>query len=162
MFDRNGIRQKIAPSKHSYITAYLKGWLHRDCCYDCKFTGIPRVADCTIGDFWGIIDGKVQFSGDKSCGVSVILSNNDKGRKLLELIRDRTYLESKTIEDAIIDNHNIITPDRRPEQRDYIYDDLINLESSEFIKKYKLHLPIPSRLFLIKKSIYKVYKRIFK
>lgn len=134
-------KQKISISKHSYITAYLKGWLHRNCCYRCKFNGIPRQADCTIGDFWGIISMKVPFKGDREHGISVILANTDKGISMINNISQIAYLEEHTIEEAIIDNHNLVDSDIRPKERDYIYKEILELSPNEFMKKYDLHLP---------------------
>ena len=83
----------IGINKHSYIMAYLKGWIHRECCYNCKFTGMPRQGDCTLGDFWGIISNKVPFKGDRSKGVSVVLVNNQKGAYLVDSISNIVYKE---------------------------------------------------------------------
>lgn len=53
-------------------------------CEKCIYHEIPRVADITIGDFWGIAKILPGFSGVN--GVSVIICNNEKGKKLVDSI----------------------------------------------------------------------------
>lgn len=141
IFQHKNRRKKIKIKQHSYITAYLRGWIHRECCYNCKFHGFPRQADCTIGDFWGIISKKIPFKGNREHGISVIIGNTEKGKKIISNISDITYLEPHTIEEAIIDNHNLVESDKRPKERDYICEELIKLSPEVFMEKYKLHLP---------------------
>jgi coenzyme F420-reducing hydrogenase beta subunit len=136
-----GKRQKVSISNHSYITAYLKGWIHRESCYKCKFSKMPRQGDCTIGDFWGILSGKVPFNGNSQNGVSIVLTSTEKGKQILESVKDFIYYETKTLEDAIIDNHNLVSSEIRPLERDYIYKELEELEPNRFMKKYHLYLP---------------------
>lgn len=140
---RFGAIKRIPPSKHSYICAYLKGWLHRESCYNCPFAAIPRQADCSIADFWGVLSNKVPFSGDKSNGVSMIMINTERGEKAFDRIKDLFYYEEKTIEEAMIDNHNLYTHDIRPGIRDCVYPEIKSMEPEAFMKKYNLKLPLP-------------------
>lgn len=149
----NGKRKTIEINKHSYITAYLKGWLHRRTCYSCHFNGIPRQADVTIGDFWGIMSGKVKYDGTSKNGVSVVLCNTAKGEELFNSVSKTLYHERKTLEDAIVDNHNLIESDNIPPQREYIYEDLKILDSPIFMQKYGLYLPHFTKWQKIKKYI---------
>ena len=137
----------IPVNKHSYICAYLKGWIHRECCYSCPFTGDIRQGDCTIGDFWGILAGKFSFGGEKNMGVSMVMANTIKGSDLLSAVSDKLYLEEKSYEEAKIDNHNLYKPDTRPSQRDYSYHELSSLSSEEFMKKYNCQLYLPTSLY---------------
>lgn len=155
-------RKRINIKQHSYIAAYLKGWIHRECCYDCKFNGIPRQADCTIGDFWGIISKKVPFKGNRKHGISVIIGNTEKGKKIIANMSDITYLEPHTIEEAVIDNHNLVESDKRPKERDYIYGELVHLPSEVFMEKYQLYLPYVSFMRIIKLYMEKVFRRFLK
>ena len=51
-------------------------------CEKCQYQAIPRYGDITIGDFWGI--SRRDAVANKEKGVSVLLCNNDKGRKYLD------------------------------------------------------------------------------
>lgn len=142
----------ISPSKHSYICAYLKGWLHRESCYNCPFASIPRQADCSIADFWGVLSNKVPFAGDASNGVSMIMINTEKGKRIFNEIKNSFYIENKTLDDAKIDNHNLYTHDVRPTVRDFIYKELKEMKPEFFMKKYDLRLPIPPTIWERTKS----------
>lgn len=59
----------------------------RPSCYKCEFKGFPRIADISIGDFWGI--EKYAPNLDNNIGTSLILVNSEKGRRFLESVRER-------------------------------------------------------------------------
>lgn len=46
-------------------------------CFNCVFQGLPRIADITLGDFWGI-----PAELDDPRGVSLVLANSPKGEAL--------------------------------------------------------------------------------
>ena len=73
-------------------SSFIKGFIHthlycRPSCYECKFKGFPRVADISIGDFWGI--EKHDPSQNKNMGTSLVLINTQKGREYFERVKKR-------------------------------------------------------------------------
>lgn len=155
-------RHKVPINQHSYIMAYLKGWLHRECCYNCHFNGIPRQADITIGDFWGVISGKVPFNGARGKGISVLLANTDKGKQMATDLSSLCYFEIKTIEEAIVDNHNLVEADKRPDVRNTVYLELNNMSPEDFMKKYDLHLPYLSKKEALRQLMSRAYHAIIR
>lgn len=139
--------RKIPYMQHSYTCAFLKGWIQRESCYNCHFTGEHRQGDCTICDFWGILSGKTPFNGKVSMGVSMVMTNTEKGKVMFDKIKNQLYFEEKTYEDAIIDNHNLIHPDIRPKERDFVYEELGSLSPKEFMDKYNCILYSPTPLW---------------
>lgn len=59
----------------------------RPSCYQCVFKGFPRMADITIGDFWGI--EKYAPNLDNNIGTSLVLINSEKGRRFYESVGER-------------------------------------------------------------------------
>lgn len=55
----------------------------RPSCHSCKFSCLNRQGDITLGDFWGFKDYN-DDSKEINTGISLILCNNEKGRKLIE------------------------------------------------------------------------------
>lgn len=53
-------------------------------CENCKYQSVPRYGDLTIGDFWGL--SKYDKETDFSKGVSVVLTNSEKGKEYIEEI----------------------------------------------------------------------------
>lgn len=82
-----------------YRRGYHGNYFERPSCYDCKFKGIPRISDITMGDFWGI--DKIDPSLDHNLGTSMILANTDKGIKFVETIRSKMELKEFTLDDVL-------------------------------------------------------------
>lgn len=64
--------------------SFLFKWIGRSSCYECGYKGQNRVADITIGDFWG---AKNYVSKINSEGMSIISVHTPKGQILLELMQ---------------------------------------------------------------------------
>ena len=76
---------------------------------DCKYGRLPRIADITLGDFWGI-GSNIPFEHDISSGVSSALINTEKGAKLFEAIKPQIFYEERTLEEAIAGNAQLNAP----------------------------------------------------
>ena len=85
-----------------YRRGYHGNYFERPSCYDCKFKGIPRISDITMGDFWGI--DKIDPSLEHNLGTSMILANTDKGIKFVETIRSKMELKEFTLENVLLGN----------------------------------------------------------
>lgn len=76
-----------------YMQGYLKSNLYiRPSCGNCKFNGLPRQADITLADFWGIDN---ELDDDK--GTSLILINSDMGKKIVESIFEKLSVYKRDI-----------------------------------------------------------------
>jgi coenzyme F420-reducing hydrogenase beta subunit len=84
-----------------WVNGFIVGNLYlRPSCEQCKCKSFPRVADITIGDFWGL-----QFSEEEEkYGVSVALVNNEKGDRLLDMARRYMYVEERNFDEALKGN----------------------------------------------------------
>lgn len=69
-----------------YGDLFLKNASLRPSCYQCKFKKIPRCADLSLGDCWGI--EKVFPEMDDNKGTSVVLVHSKKGQNLFNQICD--------------------------------------------------------------------------
>ena len=90
-----------------YMEAFDKSALFRESCYHCPFAKIPRVGDVTLADFWGLGRHGKKFKHDVTKGVSLILVNTEKGQKALSALDKDTFVEERTLEEALIENHNL-------------------------------------------------------
>ena len=64
----------------------------RPSCYHCVFKGNRRVADITVGDFWGDIEDKEYWNKD---GVSAIMIHTTKGEQLFSKISSMSIFEAE-------------------------------------------------------------------
>lgn len=108
----------------------------RPSCYECKFKGTPRIADITIGDFWGA-QKYVGKEYDHDLGTSCVLINSQKGLDFYESVRSKFRDKKIRFEDVLAGNKALVSSLSRPNfDREQLYDDLTNLSFSDFAKKY--------------------------
>jgi len=130
--DYNTSYQYKASTKIKYLYGYkdlfMKAFLHGDIfqerCYTCPFAHLPRQADITLGDFWGI-ENYAPKKDINRYGNSLLLINNDTGQLLLNAISHRLFFHEHNLSNAKKRNHNIYEPSKRPQHRDNIYSDLM-------------------------------------
>ena len=153
-----------------YMEAFNAGAIFRNSCYQCTYSTTNRVGDCTIGDFWGLGLYGIPFEHNTKHGVSLVICNNDKGLQILKELSN-VFIQERTIEEAIIENHNLTKTSARHTYRDEIVKAFINPNTSlkDIDKQY--HLVNKSikniakkwaskiGLFSIAKSVYDLYKK---
>lgn len=77
--------KKIWPFMPAYFSAFFYGLSLRESCYQCKFAGVNRISDMTIGDYWG---SWKKYGKRFKEGISVISINSIKGRELFANVQD--------------------------------------------------------------------------
>lgn len=77
-------------------TGFLHNLYLRPSCYQCKYAAIPRIADISLGDFWGY-DKKLAVENCNK-GLSMIIVSNEKGQYLFDQIREKIYIERAELE----------------------------------------------------------------
>ena len=85
-----------------YRRGYHLNVFCRPSCYDCQFKGCPRIADITLGDFWGIEN--VDASLDKDLGTSMVCINNAKGQRFFDSIKDKLIWKEVRLEQILAGN----------------------------------------------------------
>ena len=152
-----------------YMEAFNASAIFRKCCYQCPYSSIPRVGDCTLGDFWGIGRYGKSFKHDTMKGVSLVLTNTEQGETAIHQLKD-CYIELRTLDEALIENHNLKKASFPNQNRESIIKDFLDpLKTLDAIDtKYKLvdhsikatAKNIASRLglFSLVKRIYNWYK----
>lgn len=107
----DGSEYAAIAQKDPFFNAYLKSLAKNEACEFCTSNAIPRQADLTIGDFWGI--RKADPSLDDNKGTSVVLINNEKGSELFNNVKDRFKLVRQVdLSYAIAGNHSLVKPYR--------------------------------------------------
>lgn len=92
----------VQPYKVPYYYFFLHSMNIRESCYECPFVGVSRVGDITLADFWG---GEKVFSEKEiGKGVSAILCNTEKGRRLLEKCSALIYKKDVDLADIVAGN----------------------------------------------------------
>lgn len=68
-----------------YMRLFLTNVCLRPSCYACKFKGMGRPSDVTIGDCWGVEQHSPEMDDDK--GISVVIIHTEAGIELYQAIR---------------------------------------------------------------------------
>ncbi len=127
------IRKIVSSNSDPYFSAFMKNGSFRYSCYRCHYANLNRVGDITIGD----CDSSNQYPNfHKKSAVSTVIINTDQGVKLWDKCKsgiDYIYLD---IEKEASVNHQLKKPAEMPEFRNTIYLDLVNMDASDFRKKY--------------------------
>lgn len=71
---------EIQASKSDYIKLFLNNLNINTSCLNCQFNGFPRIADLTLGDFWGVDNYDKTLNNNK--GLSIIIINSEKGQNI--------------------------------------------------------------------------------
>ena len=109
----------------NYMKAFLNNISLRKSCYDCQFHNIPREADITLGDFWGINDYYKNL--DDSNGTSLVLVNSQNGQQLIEKIKNKCLIfKEMPIDIALKTNPCIYKSVEKPEQNRKLFFKLIS------------------------------------
>ena len=124
----------------------------RQSCYNCQYTNSKRASDITIADFWGIEKFNPEFVDKK--GISMMIINTTKGKKIFENINDKLEYIEKTYEEAAEKNPQLRKSiDKNIAEREAFWNEYYSNGFSAIIKKY-------GRYNLITKTK-KFIKRIF-
>lgn len=150
--DFNDNTYKVYNDKDNlYMRGYLEHNLYiRPSCGNCHFNGLPRQADITLADFWGINE---ELDADDK-GTSLILINSDIGMKYFSAVEDKIFYKEKKLED--IYKGNICFNNSVKINKDS-YKFLTELNENNFsslIKKY-------DKVSILKKIILK-FRRVLK
>lgn len=150
--------------KDAYMTGYLKHNLYiRPSCTQCKFKGFPRVADITLGDFWGV--EKIR-QYDTSLGVSAVLLNSIKGEELFSRISDQLYVEDVSLEEIVINNESLVNSVLLGDYSDYFYSKFEKKDFQQLISKIDKKalwknedLTIKDKIFILKNNVLEKFKQ---
>ena len=146
-----------------YRRGYHGNYFERPSCYSCKFKGIPRIADITMGDFWGIEN--VDSSLDGNMGTSMILVNTEKGQKFFDKVMPKMVVKEFNLSDVLKGNKGPIMGDccTMPENfdRKAMFRDMDTMRFDKVAEKYfPMHGSSPKRISrslikaIIKKSLH--------
>jgi coenzyme F420-reducing hydrogenase beta subunit len=98
----------------AYYVLFLANLSLRPVCYQCKFASQERVADITLGDYWGVQKDHPDLFDGK--GTSLILANTQKGEKLLLELQQSLTLKPLSAVHPL--PPNLVRPTPKPILRD--------------------------------------------
>lgn len=124
----------------TYISLFLDNLSINEACFNCHFNKIPRVADLTIGDFWGVDKFDKTINDEK--GTSLILINSQKGNEIFEQIKNECNIKEVPLDIAIKGNPNLVRSTKpHPKRAEFLKDfksktKTLKELSKKYIRKY--------------------------
>lgn len=144
----------IKRNENSYMDGFIGDIYLRPSCHNCKFKSINRESDITLADFWGIENVRRDMNDDK--GISLILINSEKGKKIFRNIFDSIEKAEVDIDEAIKYNSSAIKSSYCNPRRDYFFKRINKTPFDKLVIK-SLKDPLSIRL---KIKIYNMIKRV--
>ena len=130
MENKNGNVFSELGSKNAFMRGFLADLYTRPSCQACPAKQMKSGSDITLGDFWGIDSLMPEIDDDK--GVSAIIINTGKGRKVLHNIE--IALHEASYHELTIRNPALVKPVAIPTRRmDFFKEDGLTIEDK--IKK---------------------------
>jgi hypothetical protein len=120
----NGKRHYRFSGFDEYLGLFLQNRSQRPACFECRFNNNNRPGDISLGDFWGI--GRTYPDWDDDKGISLALTNNDKGSSYLKSVLNSTDYKELDIALAERGNKVLCAHLKGKENRYKFYQDYVN------------------------------------
>lgn len=159
--EKNKYKERIGYYHNSpYYYGFQKRITLRPSCYICPYSSPKRISDITIGDFHEI--NRYIDSIDRMEGVSMVIINTEKGKRIFNDIKDTLILNPFNMEIAISTNECLSSSTPLPEERKQFFK---NLETKDFSYVISKHLTSSKALFYdvyysLPSSIRKIVKKL--
>lgn len=129
----------------SFMIGYLKyNAFMRPSCYNCKFKGLPRRADITLADFWGI--ERISPKMDQNKGTSMIYINSEKGQKIFDEIKENLVYEEIVSDDVFKENVSMKRSVEMTKERQEVFKNIDKLSYKELSDRYFPEPPISKKI----------------
>lgn len=103
----NGEEYYAGREHDARVVGYHQGHLFiRESCLNCQYKILPRNADLTLGDFWGIEEDR--RNPKLELGTSVVMANSEKGLAFMEKLKPKIGYYEKNLADVIRGNPALI------------------------------------------------------
>lgn len=156
----NGQSFRMHHDRSKYMRLFLSRICQNVSCDDCRYRKLPRIADITLGDYWGISKYHPEMNDNK--GTSVVLLNTTPGSMLFESVADKVVQCDSKVEYAIAGNPCIVRSSKPHPKRAEFFANLDKYSLDQLIKMYCPSPSLPRRMIRrIKRMLGSVKRRLF-
>jgi acetyltransferase-like isoleucine patch superfamily enzyme/coenzyme F420-reducing hydrogenase beta subunit len=125
-----------------FMVGYLQhNFFVRPSCYACRFKTLPRQADITLADFWGLERSHPEWDDD--CGTSAVLLNSEKGCRFFQDGGNSLSSHKCTIEEITTGNQALNQSLAKKPGREQVFADI---DAMTFRALSRKHFPVPGRI----------------
>ncbi len=151
-YDDGSSYRKLA-NQDAYFIGFGRNLFSRPSCFDCRFRYQNTKSDITLADFWGIdkLPG-IDVSDDK--GVSLVLTNTQKGENWIEILKDNLFVQKRTFEEAARSNPKLVSSAKQPPLRALFFKELAaEVAFEKLVHRYMRNTGLKAELKKVIKSI---------
>lgn len=150
----NGQEYYASRDEDLRVVGYHKGHLFvRSSCYECKYKRIPRNADVTLADFWGIKPDERNPKMEE--GTSLVMINSQKGKDFFDKVSTHIGFYKKDFESALAGNPAILKSAQASGRSEAAFAALATENFRTVVNKYYLKDSLITR---IKKYVKKIIR----
>lgn len=137
--------------KDTYFVGFNSYLFLRESCYNCKYTGVERIADFTLADYWGVPLDKIEDQ-QRKYGVSLILANSEKAQKMINFLEKDMVLKKIDSKNPIAHNQALEKPSTVNQYREVFFEKLGTKDFERLVYKYNrwYYVKVNVKEFLIK------------
>lgn len=128
-----------------FMIGFLRDLYLRPSCHACRFSRLPRVADITLADFWGVGGHHPEWDDDR--GTSLILVQTRKGQKAFDVCREFLTVHEANLLQGLRSNPCICGSVAPGEKRASFFSDLDRDPFEKVVKKYLSPQPFWRKFF---------------
>lgn len=96
IFFANGDVWKQKRERNLFLRGFGRDLFLRPACYECRFKGVNRCSDITIGDFWGIEKQCPNLNHEN--GISLVMIHSENGKKKFNELYEELESDKATLE----------------------------------------------------------------
>lgn len=144
-------------AQNPYMQAFLHGLSVRPSCFACKFKGLHRACDITLGDLWGAEHQCPE--GYNFYGTSLVLVHSKRGQHLMDRCKDKFHRVKAPMPASIAFNGSIQSSLKKPVKREWFMERYQN-EDFDTLVHDCLPIEVPRKVSLRHRIIMKL-KRVF-
>lgn len=132
----NGKKVSQSGQENPFNHAFTTNIITRKSCQNCDYAQIPRVADITVGDYYGGNKGEIHDRENK--GLSLVTINSEKGRLLFNKIEQDISVTEYSLDEAVKESEHLAkSPKLNIYRRTFFY----LIKKNSFFKVAKIMLP---------------------
>lgn len=99
---KNGTIYSVRQNEDEFMQGFVNNLYLRNSCSNCKFKGIQRCSDLTLGDYWGVWEQYPQFDDNQGC--SLLMIHTDKGSQIWNGVKSQFEVIRVDENDALKSN----------------------------------------------------------
>lgn len=109
----------IQQDKDEFMQGFISNLYLRPSCSNCKFKGIERCSDITLGDCWGIWNQHPEFDDNK--GSSLVMIHSEKGSQIWDSISENFKILEISNEEAVEYNPSAMVSSKASDKREEFF-----------------------------------------